>query len=60
MKNSNIITPLRFDHFGEPLNIRSKSAAQTLNFGRPGRSQLGSRQPIGYVLNRNESGQKYF
>lgn len=60
VKNSNLATPLRFDQYGDPISTRSKSAAQTLNFGRPGKSQLGSRQPVGYLMNRNESRQRYF
>ena len=43
VRNSGLTTPLKFDAFGEPISMRSKSAAQTVNFGRPGRSQLGAR-----------------
>lgn len=59
VRNSSLTTPLKFDAFGEPISMRSKSAAQTVNFGRPGRSQLGARQPVGYILNRNESHLRY-
>lgn len=59
VRNSNLTTPIKYDAFGDPITMRSKSAAQTVNFGRPGRSQLGSRPPMGYILNRNESHQRY-